>query len=64
MFTDRTQIAKLTSFANELEALQRKIRPAQEEIKQCGDLRLISRPWEAAGKPMKCNATVPPHVQI
>jgi hypothetical protein len=52
MFTDRTQIAKLTSFANELEALQRKIRTAQEEIKQRGDLRLISRPWEAAGKPL------------
>ena len=47
MFTDRTQIEHRPSFADEIEALQPKIRQAQEEMKKRGGLRVITQMRES-----------------
>ena len=47
MFTDRTEIEQRPSFADEIEALQPRIRQAQEEMKKRGGLRVVTQMREA-----------------
>ena len=47
VFTDRTEIDQRPTFADELEALQPKIRQAREEMKKRGGLRVATQMREA-----------------
>lgn len=47
MFTDKTQVEHLPSFADEIEALQPKIRQAREEMKKRGGLRVVTQVRDA-----------------
>ena len=47
MFTDKTQIEHMPSFADEIEALQPKIRQAREEMKKRGGLRVVTQMRDA-----------------